>query len=65
MINQTPSVEEFGGWYNIQRDYGDGHPVLRSQEQVPEFEHAEFFFDLYMSKHEWFEQLASASRRAF
>jgi hypothetical protein len=58
-VNLTPSVEEFGGWYNIQGDYGDGHPVLRSMEPMPEFEHAELFH-LYPKAAKWFDQLVTA-----
>ncbi len=57
--NLTPSVEEFLGWYNIQGDYGDGHPVLRSVEPMPEFEHAEIF-ELYPKAAKWFDQLVTA-----
>jgi hypothetical protein len=55
----TPSVEEFRGWYNIQGDYGDGHPVLRSVEPMPEFEHAEIF-ELYPKAAKWFDELVTA-----
>ena len=58
-VNLTPSVEEFGGWYNIQGDYGDGHPVLRSMEPMPEFEHGEIF-ELYPKAAKWFDQLVTA-----
>ena len=58
-VNLTPSVEEFVGWYNIQGDYGDGHPVLRSVEPMPDFEHAEFFH-LYPKAEKWFSQLVTA-----
>ncbi|MBI3839941.1 MAG: hypothetical protein HY288_18620, partial [Planctomycetia bacterium] len=55
----TPSLEEFTGWYNIQGDYGDGHPVLRSNESIPEFEHAEIF-ELYPKAAKWFDELVTA-----
>ena len=58
-VNSTPSLEEFTGWYNIRGDYGDGHPVLRSKESIPEFEHAEIF-RLYPKAAKWFDQLVSA-----
>ena len=58
-VNLTPSLEEFTGWYNIQGDYGDGHPVLRSKEPMPEFEHAEIF-KLYPKAARWFDQLVTA-----
>jgi hypothetical protein len=58
-VNLTPSLEEFTGWYNIQGDYGDGHPVLRSADPMPEFEHAEFFH-LYPKAAKWFDQLVTA-----
>jgi hypothetical protein len=58
-VNLTPSLEEFTGWYNIQGDYGDGHPVLRSNESIPEFEHAEIF-ELYPKAAKWFDQLVTA-----
>ncbi|MBI3837062.1 MAG: hypothetical protein HY288_03905 [Planctomycetia bacterium] len=57
--NWTPSLEEFTGWYNIRDDYGDGHPVLRSKEPMPEFEHAEIF-ELYPKAAKWFDQLVTA-----
>jgi hypothetical protein len=58
-VNLTPSLEEFTGWYNIQGDYGDGHPVLRSNESIPGFEHAEVF-ELYPKAAKWFDQLVTA-----
>jgi hypothetical protein len=58
-VNLTPSLEEFRGWYNIQGDYGDGYPVLRSMEPMPEFEHAEIF-ELYPKAAKWFDQLVKA-----
>jgi hypothetical protein len=58
-VNLTPSLEEFTGWYNIQGDYGDGHPVLRSNESIPEFEHAEIF-ELYPKAAKWFDELVTA-----
>jgi hypothetical protein len=58
-VNLTPSLEEFTGWYNIQGDYGDGYPVLRSADPMPEFEHAEFF-ELYPKAAKWFDQLVTA-----
>ncbi len=54
--NLTPSLEEFGGWYNLSEPYDDGLPVLRSVELVPEFHHREFF-DLYFEAAKWFKQL--------
>jgi hypothetical protein len=58
-VNLTPSLEEFTGWYNIQGDYGDGHPVLRSTDSISEFEHAEVF-ELYPKAAKWFDQLVTA-----
>lgn len=55
----TPSLVEFTGWYNIQGDYGDGHPVLRSDESLPEFEYAELL-DLYPQAAQWFDELVEA-----
>ena len=55
-INLTPSVEEFVGWYNLEADRDNGFPVLRSVEEVPEFEHAEFF-ELHTEAEKWFGQL--------
>lgn len=57
--NLTPSVEEFVGWYNLEADRHDGFPVLRSAEDVPEFEHAEFF-ELHTEAEKWFSQLVNA-----
>jgi hypothetical protein len=54
-VNLTPSLEEFVGWYNVQAT-GDGRPVLRSMDPLPEFEHAEFL-DLFFQADEWFRQL--------
>jgi hypothetical protein len=59
---RRPSVEEFGGWYNLGYERDDGLPVLHSIDQVPEFEHAEFF-DLYKAENRWFEQLVPESAR--
>jgi len=58
-VNLTPSLGEFTGWYNIQGDYRDGHPVLRSVDPMPEFEHAEFF-KLYPKAAKWFDRLVAA-----
>ena len=55
-----PSAEEFNGRYNLGYTRPDGQPVLQSQKQVPEFEHAEFL-DLYIAENPWFEQLVPAS----
>lgn len=51
----TPSVEEFTGWYNLGYDRHDGLEVLNSQDNVPDFEHAEFF-ELYLQERDWFEK---------
>ncbi|HZZ78734.1 MAG TPA: hypothetical protein VFE62_09460 [Gemmataceae bacterium] len=61
-LDQTnrPSLQEFGGWYNLGYERPDGIPVLHSQPWVPEFEHAEFF-ELYMAENAWFEKLVPAS----
>lgn len=58
-INLTPSVEEFVGWYNLGFDREDGFPVLQSAEEVPEFEHAEFF-EVHTEAEKWFDQLVEA-----
>jgi hypothetical protein len=55
-----PSLEEFGGWYNLGYERPDGIPVLHSQPHVPEFEHGEFF-QLWMEEHAWFEGLVPIS----
>jgi hypothetical protein len=57
-VNLTPSVEEFVGWHNIQDDYDDGFPVLRSVDPLPEFEHAEFF-ELCPKAEKWFSRLVA------
>ncbi len=57
--NLTPSLVEFTGWYNIQGDYGDGHPVLRSDESIPEFEYSELL-ELYPQAAQWFGELVTA-----
>jgi hypothetical protein len=54
----TPSVEEFTGWYNLGYDRHDGLEVLNSQDNVPEFEHAEFF-ELYFEARDYFGALVA------
>lgn len=58
-VNLTPSLEEFTGWYNIQGDYHNGYPVLRSKASVPEFEQAETY-EMYPEVAKWFDQLVTA-----
>lgn len=54
--NRTPSVAEFGGWYNLGQAYEDGLPVLNAIEPLPQFHHAEFF-ELHFEAEQWFGAL--------
>jgi len=54
-VNRYPSVEEFGGYYNIPDQYDDGFPVLRSVEDLPEFGFPELL-EVYKAAEKWFPQ---------
>jgi hypothetical protein len=56
-----PSLDEFQGWYNLGYERPDGIPVLHSKEEVPEFEHGEFFH-MYVAENPWFEKLVPPSQ---
>ncbi len=56
---RRPSVEEFNGWYNIRHEYGDGLPILKTTDDIPDFESGEFY-RLFLDEDEWFKQLVTA-----
>lgn len=51
--NPYPSIDEFSGWYNIPDQYDNMRPVLRSDDDLPEFGFPELW-RVYKAAEKWF-----------
>jgi len=51
--NPYPSIDEFNGWYNIPDQYDNMRPVLRSDDDLPEFAFPELW-KIYSAAVKWF-----------